>query len=88
MSDPMRAFRIVEWQKPPELVEIPIPEPGPGEVRIKGAGNGLCQSDLHMPHMPSQLGDILGWKMPFTLGHEVGGWIDRLGPGVDGSGPR
>ena len=84
MSDTMRAFRLTEWQAPPELVEIPIPEPGPGEVRIKVAGNGLCQSDLHMPHMPSQLGDILGWQMPFTLGHEVGGWIDRLGPGVEG----
>lgn len=89
MSDPrrsetMRAFRLTEWQKPPELVETPVPEPGPGEIRIKVAGNGLCQSDLHMPHMPAQLGDVLGWQMPFTLGHEVGGWIDRLGPGVTG----
>ena len=84
MSDTMRAFRITEWQSPPELVETPVPEPGPREVRIKVAGNGLCQSDLHMPELPSAMGDILGWQMPFTLGHEVGGWIDRLGPGVDG----
>jgi len=89
VSDPrraetMRAFRMTEWQAPPELVEIPVPEPGPGEVRIKVAGNGLCQSDLHMPELPPQMGEILGWQMPFTLGHEVGGWIDRLGQGVEG----
>ena len=83
MSDPMRAFRIVEWQKPPELVEIPIPEPGPGQVRIKVAGNGLCQSDLHMSHVPSGM-EHMGWRVPFTLGHEVGGWVDALGAGVSG----
>lgn len=84
MSDTMRAFRMTAWQAPPELVELPVPEPGPGEVRIKVAGNGLCQSDLHMPELPSAMEKMLGWQMPFTLGHEVGGWIDRLGPGVDG----
>ncbi len=86
MPDTMRAFRMTAWQAPPELVEIPVPEPGPGEVRIKVAGNGLCQSDLHMPELPDAMGKILGWQMPFTLGHEVGGWIDRLGPGVEGVG--
>ena len=84
MSDTMRAFRLTEWQAPPELVEIEVPEPGAGEIRIKVAGNGLCQSDLHMPHMPPQMGEVLDWQMPFTLGHEVGGWIDRLGTGVSG----
>ncbi len=63
----------------PSLVEMEIPEPGPGQVRIKVAGNGLCQSDLHMPHIPEALGQMMEWEMPFTLGHEVGGWIDRYG---------
>ena len=75
----MRAFRMRNWQEPPALEEIDVPEPGPGEVRIKVAGNGLCQSDLHMPHVPAVMGQRMGWKMPFTLGHEVGGWIDKLG---------
>ncbi len=79
MPKTMRAFRMLNWQEPPALDEIDIPEPGPGEIRIKVAGNGLCQSDLHMPHMPASMEQLMGWKMPFTLGHEVGGWIDKLG---------
>lgn len=84
MANTMRAFRMIEWQRPPEIVEIEVPEPGPGEVRIKVAGNGLCQSDLHMPELPAAMEQFLGWQMPFTLGHEVGGWIDRCGKGVEG----
>lgn len=84
MADTMRAFRMTQWQAPPELVEIEVPEPGPGQVRIKVAGNGLCQSDLHMPELPAAMEQFMGWQMPFTLGHEVGGWIDKLGNGVTG----
>lgn len=84
MTQTMRAFRMTQWQQPPELVEIERPEPGPGEVRIKVAGNGLCQSDLHMPEVPAAMEQFMGWQMPFTLGHEVGGYIDRCGAGVEG----
>jgi alcohol dehydrogenase, propanol-preferring len=34
----MRAFQFVEWQEPPELREVPVPEPGPGQVLVKVAG--------------------------------------------------
>lgn len=84
MPETMRAFRMTRWQRPPELVELPVPEPGPGQVRIRVAGNGLCQSDLHMPELPPAMEQLAGWRMPFTLGHEVGGWIDAWGPGVEG----
>jgi len=84
LADTMRAFRMMQWQQPPEIVEIEVPEPGSGEVRIKVAGNGLCQSDLHMPELPAAMEQFMGWQMPFTLGHEVGGWIDRCGQGVEG----
>ena len=36
----MQAFQLVAWQQPPELREVPMPEPGPGEVLIKVAGAG------------------------------------------------
>lgn len=84
LADTMRAFRMTDWQKAPELVEVEVPEPGPGQVRIKVAGNGLCQSDLHMPELPPAMAGMLGWQMPFTLGHEVGGYIDKLGTGIEG----
>ena len=86
MPNTMRAFRMLNWQEPPALEEIEIPEPGPGEIRIKVAGNGLCQSDLHMPHIPAVMEQLMGWKMPFTLGHEVGGWIDKFGSDFEENG--
>jgi alcohol dehydrogenase, propanol-preferring len=82
MDRTMKAYRVVEWQREPEVVEIPVPRPGPGEVVVKVSGNGLCHSDLVMPKMPKVFGDQLGWSMPFTLGHEVGGIVAAIGSGV------
>ncbi|MGW0881794.1 NAD(P)-dependent alcohol dehydrogenase [Streptomyces sp. NPDC002671] len=80
----MRAFRLVEWQKPPELREVPVPEPGPGQVLLKVAGAGACHSDLHIMEEP---GPESGEGLPFTLGHENAGWVETLGPGVTGFAP-
>ena len=33
----MQAFQLVKWQKPAELREVPVPEPGPGQVLVKVA---------------------------------------------------
>jgi alcohol dehydrogenase, propanol-preferring len=80
----MLAYRIVEWEQPPRLVDVPVPEPGPGQVLVKVAGNGLCHSDATMSLLPGSLGEPLGWRVPFTLGHEIGGWIAAVGSGVPG----
>ena len=82
----MTAYRIVAWGEPPQLTEVPVPEPGAGEVLVEVAGNGLCHSDLTMAQMPASVAEALGWQLPFTLGHEVGGRIVALGPGVTGFG--
>jgi propanol-preferring alcohol dehydrogenase len=84
MGETMKAYRIVEWQHAPELTEAPVPEPGPGQVVVEVAGNGLCHSDIGMTQMPGEIGEAVGWKVPFTLGHEVGGRVAVLGPGVTG----
>ena len=44
----MKAFQFVEWQRPGELREVPVPEPGPGQVLVKIGGAGACHSDLHL----------------------------------------
>jgi propanol-preferring alcohol dehydrogenase len=80
----MAAYRIVGWGKPPELTDAPVPRPRPGEVLVKVAGNGLCHSDIGMAQMPAEIAESLGWRLPFTLGHEVGGHVAELGPGVEG----
>ena len=80
----MPAYRLVEWEHPARLVEAPIPSPAAGEVRIRVAGNGLCHSDIGMLQMPGSAAEAIGWRAPFTLGHEVAGWVDQLGDGVAG----
>ena len=80
----MRAYRLVEWERPPELVEVEAPRPGRGQVVVKVAGNGLCHSDATMATIPQSIGELIGWRMPFTLGHEVAGWVHELGEGVVG----
>ncbi|MEX1217478.1 MAG: alcohol dehydrogenase catalytic domain-containing protein [Acidimicrobiales bacterium] len=84
MTEMMKAYRIVEWEHPPELTEAPILEPGPGEVLVEVAGNGLCHSDIGMALAPAAFMEPLGWRVPFTLGHEVGGHIAALGEGARG----
>ena len=77
----MKAFRLTGWQKEPELQEVPVPEPGPGEVLVKVAAAGACHSDIHLIEWrPGRL----KWELPFTLGHETAGWVAALGPGAGG----
>ena len=77
----MRAFQLVEWQRPGELRDVPVPEPGPGQVLVKVGGAGVCHSDLHLMEIPADEG---AFRLPFTLGHENAGWVHELGPGVTG----
>jgi propanol-preferring alcohol dehydrogenase len=77
----MKAFRFVEWLKPGQLLDVPVPEPGPGQVLVKVGGAGACHSDLHLMEMKA--GDR-PYKLPFTLGHENAGWVEKMGPGATG----
>jgi propanol-preferring alcohol dehydrogenase len=79
----MKAFQFVEFQKPGELREVPVPEPGPGQVLVKIGGAGACHSDLHILEMAKPAGGK-SFKLPFTLGHENAGWVEKLGPGTTG----
>jgi alcohol dehydrogenase, propanol-preferring len=80
----MTAYRILEWERAPELVDVEVPRPGPGEILVEVAGNGLCHSDVGMWQMPGAVGEAIGWRVPFTLGHEVAGRVAALGAGVRG----
>ncbi len=87
MAATMKAYRLTEWATPPRLVETPVPVPGRGQILVKVGGAGLCHSDIGMMAMPESAGRMAGWNMPFTLGHEVGGWVAELGEGVQGLSP-
>lgn len=70
----MRAIQLTDSDSAPRLVEVPIPEPGPGEVRVAVRACGICGSDLHIidGHIPTQ-------DLPLTLGHEASGVVDKVG---------
>lgn len=72
----MKAVRYIAAGRNPEIVDVPKPSPGPGEVLIRIAGAGVCHSDLHI------LDNEYGMPGPFTLGHENTGWVAELGEGV------
>lgn len=80
---PMKAYRIVEWGRPAEFVDIPVPAPGPGEVLIRMRGAGLCRSDLDIigsqPGSAPYAAELLAG---FTLGHENAGQVEFCGAGV------
>lgn len=60
-----------------EIVEREIPEPGPGQVRIKVQACGVCHSDALTVE-----GSWPGIAYPRVPGHEVAGVVDALGAGV------
>lgn len=76
-----KAYQLVEWQQPPELREVDVREPGPGEVLLKVGGAGACHSDLTLMGIPP---GFMPYTLPFTLGHEAAGWVEAMGAGVTG----
>lgn len=76
----MRVVELPAFDAPLRLAERPVPNPGPGEVRVRIEACGVCGSDLFLqeggfgnPH-----------ALPIVPGHEAAGRVDALGPGVSG----
>ena len=78
----MKALRLMAWKSDPELVDMPEPVPGPGQVVVRIGGAGACHSDLHL--MRDFEAGSLPWGPPFTLGHENAGWVHTVGDAVTG----
>src|ERR1044071_1761815 len=76
----MKAWRVSEWCEPEQMKieDIPVPEPGPGEVQIQNRAAALNFYDILMIQGKYQVKPPL----PFTPGSEVAGIVDALGPGV------
>ena len=62
-----------------QRADLPDPEPGAGQVRLRVHACGVCHTDLHTLE-----GDIHPPRLPITPGHQVVGVIEELGPGVQG----
>jgi D-arabinose 1-dehydrogenase-like Zn-dependent alcohol dehydrogenase len=75
----MRAVQVLTPNEPLRLVELEIPEPSAGHVRVKVEACGVCHSDVF-----TAAGLFPGITYPRTPGHEIAGTIDALGPNVEG----
>src|SRR4051795_12132667 len=62
--------------KPVEVVDVQVPDPGPGEARVDVQACGVCHTDLH--YREGGIND----EFPFLLGHEAAGVVEAVGEGV------
>ena len=66
-------------RRPLRLRDIPIPEPGPGQLLVRVTACGVCRTDLHVIE-----GELPPRKSPLVPGHQVVGTVEKLGAGVEG----
>ena len=75
----MRALRLERQAsidtQPLVAAELPDPDPGPRQLRVRVSVCGLCRTDLHVIE-----GDLPPVRMPIIPGHQVVGVVDRVGP--------
>ena len=82
MQDAMRAM-IFDGAGPVlRLARVPVPHPGPGEVRIAVSTCGVCRTDLHILD-----GELAHPKAVLIPGHEIVGRVESCGEGVTGLAP-
>ncbi|MDE1973585.1 MAG: zinc-dependent alcohol dehydrogenase family protein [Hyphomicrobiales bacterium] len=74
----MRAMVLERLREPLKLEERPDPRPAAGEVRVRVAACGVCRTDLHVVD-----GELPNPKLPIIPGHEIVGYVDLVGEGVD-----
>ncbi|MBH0246541.1 alcohol dehydrogenase catalytic domain-containing protein, partial [Streptomyces cavourensis] len=80
--DRMRAVRLHLPTRTLSVQEVAKPVPGPGEVLVKVGAAGVCLSDVHLAD--GTLTPLYLEGESVTLGHEVAGTVETLGPGVGG----
>ncbi len=91
----MRAWAVVEFEKPLQDTEQPTPTPQGTQVLVEVTHCGVCHSDLHFWEGVLDLGGpektpitAIGLKPPLTLGHEIYGVVAALGPDAAGKGVK
>ncbi|MFE6709278.1 NAD(P)-dependent alcohol dehydrogenase [Streptomyces sp. NPDC057695] len=77
----MKALQYRAVGAAPEVVTLPDPEPGPGQVLLKVTAAGVCHSDIAVMSLPAEQ---LSFPLPLTLGHEGVGTVAALGAGAEG----
>ncbi|MGA8330599.1 MAG: alcohol dehydrogenase catalytic domain-containing protein, partial [Mycobacterium sp.] len=81
MSQIVRGVISRKKGEPVEVVDIVVPDPGPGEVVVDVTACGVCHTDL--TYRQGGIND----EFPFLLGHEAAGTVESVGDGVTAVGP-
>lgn len=76
----MKAWEFTTTDEPLRRIDIPNPEPGPGEVVVGVRAAGICHSDVGIFEDPKWLSQM---KLPVVPGHESAGVVEAVGSGVD-----
>jgi threonine 3-dehydrogenase len=77
----MRALRKIAAEPGAELLDVPVPRPGPGEVLVRVHAASVCGTDLHILEWNDWAADRVH-RLPMTFGHEVAGTVAASGPEV------
>ncbi|HEX4112293.1 MAG TPA: alcohol dehydrogenase [Stellaceae bacterium] len=88
----MHSMAIVEWGQALKPMDTPNPAPRGTEVLVRVTGCGVCHSDIHIQDGVIDMGGgrkveyaKLGFPLPHTLGHEIVGIVEALGPDATGA---
>jgi propanol-preferring alcohol dehydrogenase len=76
----MRAARMYGYNQPLKLEDIPIPDIAPDEVLVKVGAAGMCRTDFQL--VEGYFRNAKAFDFPLTPGHEIAGWIERIGSRV------
>jgi propanol-preferring alcohol dehydrogenase len=79
----MHAMQLRHPREPLIAIELPDPQPGPGEVLVRVSSCGVCRTDLHVVD-----GELHNPKLPIIPGHEIVGRVVSVGAGVEGLKPE
>jgi alcohol dehydrogenase, propanol-preferring len=77
----MRALQYREIGRAPEVVDVPDPTVGPGQVLLRVTAAGACHSDAYITSRTAE--QYVFGPLPLTLGHECAGVVADVGTGVD-----
>jgi D-arabinose 1-dehydrogenase-like Zn-dependent alcohol dehydrogenase len=87
----MRSYKVTKWAEPLELVERETPVPTGTQVLVRITAAGVCHSDLHIHDGYYDMGggkslrnEDRGVHAPITMGHEIAGVVESLGPDASG----
>src|SRR5213596_3269434 len=81
MSERVRGVVAKGVKEPVSVETIVVPDPGPGEAKVRVQACGVCHTDLH--YREGGIGD----EFPYLLGHEAAGIVESVGADVTGVAP-